>query len=110
VTFEDDKLVIMSSVLDMRFDKSDVLRFTYKGGTMGVNTPTEDSNVDQQGDKIVFHNIKPNDQVTIHSSNGIRVPVRLSRIGNDVTLSLSQIPNGVYILTVNGRTSKFAKR
>ena len=59
---------------------------------------------------MVFHGIASTSKVAVYNSNGIRVPARLSAAGDGVTLSLSSIPQGVYILSVNGKTSKFMKR
>ena len=46
----------------------------------------------------------------IYAVNGIRVPVSLQHSGSSAILPLSTIPSGVYVLSVNGRTSKFTKR
>jgi len=109
VQFEGDKVLITSTVLNMEFAKTDVLRFTYKGSSMGVSAPKADADMSRDGDRLVFHNVKAADQVAVYTANGIRVPVRLQRSGTDATLSLSQIPTGVYLLSVNGRTSKFTR-
>ncbi len=110
VKFEGDKVLITSTVLDMEYDKKDVLSFTYKGGTLGISNPKEKANVSQENGQLVFHGIKSTDKITVHTVKGIRVPVRLQHSGSSATLPLSAIPSGVYLLTVNGRTSKFTKR
>ena len=110
VKFEGDKVLITSTVLDMEYDKQDVLRFTYKGGTLGISSPNAKANVSQENGQLVFHGVKSTDKITVHTVKGIRVPVRLRHSGSTATLSLSAIPSGVYLLTVNGRTSKFTKR
>ena len=109
VTFENDKVLVKSSVLNMEFEKADVLRFTYKGSSQGIAAPHGDADMSRDGDRLVFRGVKPSDQVAVYTANGIRVPVRLQRSDNDATLSLSQIPTGVYLLSVNGRTSKFTR-
>lgn len=110
VEFLGDKVVITSTVLNMEYPKGQVLRFTYKGGSMAVNAPKAEADMSRDGDRLVFHNVKATDQVAVYTAKGIRVPVRLTRSGNDVALSLSQIPTGVYLLSVNGKTSKFTKQ
>jgi hypothetical protein len=109
VRFQGDKVVITSTVLNMEYPKEDVLRFTYKGSPQGISAPRGDANVSRDGDRLVFHNVRASDQVAVYTVNGIRVPVRLSRTGTDAILPLSQIPTGVYLLSVNGRTSKFTR-
>ena len=110
VKFVGDKVLITSTVLDMEYDKKDVLSFTYKGSTLGISNPKENAKVSQENGQLVFHGIKSSDKISVHTVNGIRVPVRLQHSGSSATLPLSAIPSGVYLLTVNGRTSKFTKR
>ena len=109
VEFQNDKVLVTSTVLNMEFAKNDVLRFTYKGSSLGVTAPKAEADMSRDGDRLVFHNVKATDQVAVYTANGIRVPVRLQRSGSDAALTLSQIPTGVYLLSVNGRTSKFTR-
>lgn len=110
VKFHNDKVLITSTVLDMEYSKSDVLKFTYKGGTSGVSSPKEQSNYSLENGQLVFHGIKSTDKLAVYTVNGIRVPVRLQCSSSSATLPLSSIPSGIYLLSVNGRTSKFTKR
>ena len=109
VRFEGDKVLITSTVLNMEYPKQDVLRFTYKGITQGVSSPDAKAGVTQENGQLVFHGIEATDEIAVHTANGIRVPVRIQRSGSTATLPLTAIPSGVYLLTVNGRTSKFTK-
>lgn len=110
VKFQDDKVLITSTVLDMEYPKTDVLRFTYKGSSSGISKPNGNANVSQENGQLVFHGIKSSDKISVHTVKGIRVPVRLQHSGSSATLPLAAIPSGAYLLTVNGRTSKFTKR
>ena len=110
VKFQDDKVVITSTVLNMEYPKSDVLRFTYKGSSLGVSSPAAQASVSQENGNLVFHGVKAIEKIAVYTASGIRVPVRLTRHGDSATLPLSAIPSGVYLLSVNGRTSKFTKR
>lgn len=109
VKFVGDRVTITSTVLDMEYPKADILRFTYRGGSLGISTPGAKASVSQDNGQLVFHGIQSSDQVAVYTASGIRVPVRLQRSGSSATLPLSAIPSGVYLLTVNGRTSKFTK-
>ena len=110
IKFVGDKVLITSTVLDMEYDKQDVLSFTYKGSTLSISNPQEKAKVSQENGQLVFHGIKSTDKISVHTVKGIRVPVRLQHSGSSATLPLSAIPSGAYLLTVNGRTSKFTKR
>ena len=111
IEFKGDRVVITSPVLDMEYPAEDILRFTYKGkGTSGISSPLQQADYTQENDKLIFHGVKSTDKVAVYKANGVRVPVRMNAKADDnVTLSLSAIPSGVYMLSVNGRTSKFTK-
>lgn len=110
VTFQDDKVLITSSVLDMEYPKEDIIRFTYKGSAVGINKATGKANFTEENNELVFHNVKSTEKIFIYRTNGIRVPVRIIRQGDSATLPLNALSKGVYLLSVNGRTSKFTKR
>ena len=109
VTFVNDKVLITSTILDMEYPKQDILRFTYKGSPTGLQDPKKETDFSYEDGRLVFHGIKQTDKVAVYKVNGIRVPVHLTYSGTDVVLSLSQIPQGVYLLSVNGCTSKFTR-
>lgn len=110
IKFENDKVLITSVVLDMEYSKQDVLRFTYKGGMLGITKPNGKADVSQENGQLVFYGIKSSDKIAVYNAKGIRIPVRIQHSGSSATLPLSAIPSGVYLLNVNGRTSKFTKR
>ena len=112
VKFVKDKvLVVTSTIINLEYDKNDVLRFTYSGSMEdGINSPVAEANMEQKDGRIIIHDVKTVDKVAVYKTNGIRVPVHFSFQGNDVVLSLSQIPSGIYLFSVNGRTSKFTKK
>lgn len=109
VQFKNNKVYVTSSVASLEYDKKDVVRFTYKGKNTGIDSPSLNSDYSQKSGKIVFHDIKSTDKVTLYKTNGILVPVRFVIHDNSATLPLSSIPSGIYLLSVNGRTSKFTK-
>ena len=109
IEFQGDRVLITSPVLNMEYAKDNILRFTYKGSDTAINALKANTDMSHDGDRLVFHNLKATDQMAVYTANGIRVPVLLQRSGSDVVLTLSQIPSGVYLLSVNGRTSKFTK-
>ena len=111
IEFKNDKVIITSSVLDMEYPKEDILRFTYKGGTtVSVNSPKSEANYTQENGQLVFHSVKQTSDIAIYNAKGVRVPVCLSFSGNDAILSLTSIPKGIYLLSINGKTSKFTKQ
>lgn len=110
IKFENDKVIITSSVLNMEYKAEEVLRFTYKGEGTAISPIQDEAGVSQENGRLVFHGISSANQVSVYSTNGTRIPVSLSNNGGFYSLSLSTIPTGVYILKVNGKTSKFTKK
>ena len=111
IEFVGGRILITSTVLNMDYAKEDVLCFTYKGsGTDGVKAIKKEIDYSQHDEKLVLHGISQRDKVAVYTTNGVRVPACLIINGTDATLSLNAIPKGVYLLTVNGRTSKFTKQ
>ncbi len=110
IKFENDKVIITSSVLNMEYKAEEVLRFTYKGEGTAISPIHDEAGVSQENGRLVFHGISSANQVSVYSTNGMRIPVSLSNNGGFYSLSLSTIPTGVYILKVNGKTSKFTKK
>ena len=109
VEFQNDKVRITSTVLDMEYPKENILRFSYKGNGTGISSPKTEADYSQEGDCLVFHGITSTDKVAVYTTNGIRVPAHLTAAGDGVILSLSSIPQGVYVLSVNGKSSKFTR-
>ena len=110
VQFTKDKTLVLSPVLNMEYPAEDVIRFTYKGVGLGIDIPHDDTDLEQKDGKIILHGIKPTDKIAIYKSNGIRLPVRIKYGNSNAVFSLASIPSGVYLLNVNGRTSKITKK
>ena len=110
VLFENNKIYITSTLLDMEYPQEDVLRFTYKRKSTGFSVPSLNAKITQENDKWVFHGLKTTDKIAVFKTNGIRVPVSITRQGNSAFLSLNSLPQGVYLLKVNGKTSKFTRK
>lgn len=109
VVFDGDLVRITSTVLDMEYPKSNILRFSYTGKGSSISNPQSEASFTRDGDRLIFHGISSTDKVAVYNSEGIRVPVQLSAASDGVTLSISSIPKGVYVLSVNGKTSKFVR-
>ena len=110
VQFDGDKVTITSTVLDMEYPKEDVLRFTYRGSADAIKAVKAEADYSLNDGQLVFHGISQTDNVAVYNASGVRVAARFMRQGGNVSLSLASIPAGVYVLSVNGKTSKFTKR
>ena len=110
VRFLNDSVFITSTVLDLKYDAKDILRFSYKGNGTGISLPQSETNYQQENGQLVFNGVKLTDHVALYTTNGIRVPVRLSSVNGHVSLPLSSVQKVVYLLNVICKTSKFTKK
>lgn len=110
VKFQNDKMLITSTVLNMEYPKENVLTFTFKGKTSGIKGVKGNVFYTQENGQLVFHGIKSTESIAIYNAKGVRIPVSIQCSGETVTLPLSSIPSGVYLLSVNGKSSKFTKK
>ena len=109
VQMEADKMIITSQGVSQEFAKADVVRFTYKGVSTGINTMKPETRYRIDEDQVTFYGISTADRIRIYNTGGVQIPVRLAADGKDVVLSLTQLPSGVYLVTINGRTFKFIR-
>ena len=107
ITFEGDRMVIASSVLHLSFQVGDVVRFSYRDTNTAVRQP--DADYTQQNGQIVFNGIQDASKITVYKSDGTRMPVRFSNYNGQLGFSLSSLPTGVYILSINGKTAKIVR-
>lgn len=104
-----DKMQIKSSVLDVEYDKTDVLQFTFKNVATGISTVQSEMAYRIDEDCITFHGVPEADAVKVFNLKGVQLPIRLNAVGSDAVLSLAQLPQGVYLVNINGRTLKFVR-
>ena len=110
ILFATDKILITSQVLNLEYDAADVVRFTYKGVATSFESLNTEPCYEYRDEGIVFNGIKDTDKVVIYNAAGIRIPVRLKKTNGGQFLQLSSLPVGVYILNVNGKSTKFTKK
>lgn len=110
VEFKGDKIKISSPVINMEYDAKDVLTFTYKNVSTDIKSTSTNAMYSLLNGNIVFNGVSGIDDIMLFSANGQRMPVRIVYDGNNATVRISMLPVGVYIIYLNGRTSKFVKQ
>jgi hypothetical protein len=104
-----DKMLITSQGVTQEFAKSDVVRFTYKGIVTGINNVKPETRYRVDEDRVTFYGISVTDRISVYNAGGVQIPVSLTADGKDAVLSLNQLPSGVYLVNINGRTLKFIR-
>ena len=104
-----DKMIISVQGSRQEFDKSDVVRFTYKGINTGISAVKPETRYRVDEDRVTFYGISATDRISVCNAGGVQMPVCLTADGNDAVLLLTQLPSGVYLVTINDRTLKFIR-
>ena len=110
IEFKGNRLTVSSDIVNLDFEQSDVVRFTYSGIIKNTGIAGPKSDVVQQDQHLVFKGVKRGDKVNIYTIDGKKVPVVPTMRNGDAVLPLSALERGTYLLKVNNRTSKFMKR
>ena len=113
IQFVADKVLVQGKGINFEYTSNDILKFTYKKEDVvnDIDAPQNEVNYFRDDEHIVFNGIKSTDEVALYKLNGSRIPVKLNYSeANKVTLSLSGMPSGIYILKVNDRTTKITKQ
>lgn len=104
-----DKMQIKSSVAELEYDKADVLRFTFKNVGTGIDAVHSEVAFRIDEDRVTFHGIPEAGAVKVYNLKGVQIPVRLKVAGSDAVLSLTQLPKGIYLVNISGKTLKFIR-
>ena len=109
IKFQNEKVLITSTVLSMEYPKEDILAFTFKGKTTGINHFKDNLHYTQENDRIIFHGLKSSEKVSVYNIKGIRIPANVQCVDGKVTFPVSPIPSGIYLLKINGKTFRLTK-
>ena len=94
------------------FQTDDATQITFREieEPTGVEKLSANPDFVMEGDELVFPNISSPLDVNVWQVNGMPVNVKLENKGSCYSISLSSLPQGIYILKYKDRTIKFAKR
>ena len=104
-----EKMIVTVQGSRPEFPKSDVVRFPYKGIATGISTVRPETRYRVDEDRVTFYGISAADRISVYNPGGVQIPVRLTADGTNAVISLAQLPKGVYLVTINGRTLKFIR-
>ena len=110
VIFGANVVRVVSPVQELEYPASDVVRFTYSGIPVAteVSSMQDTPQYRQDGENLYFSGNLTADKIQLFTSDGKSLPVNIRQSGSKLSLSLSDIPQGIYILSVNGKTTKLS--
>src|SRR5574344_434629 len=109
VTFVGDSVKMTSATVTAEYPASDVFRFNYTMPT-AIENISADSRMKSDGEYLIFSGKLKADQVKLYTTDGKEAPADFTETQNGIRLRLSTLQRGVYMININGRTTKFMKR
>lgn len=109
VTLSGSQLVITTSnQVKATFTLHDVRQYSF-GAPTGITAPGTTASYERQGDVLVFRGVADKTQVAVYTLGGVRVAAPLSSVADGVSLSLSDLSAGAYIVKTPSVTFKITK-
>ena len=107
VTIANGKLVIKTDMSTTEFDRANVARFNFVSDLVGIDEISSDDNeVIKDGDNLYFSNLPENSLIKIYTADGSLV--KSTTASGAYKISLAEFSAGVYIVSVNGVSTKIA--
>ena len=112
VTFEGDRVVFTSPVATFSYDAQQVLRFTFSGSTKPdrVTAPDAYDLYRQTEEQLIFDAKVKASEIQLFREDGMRMSIDVKTSDGRPTLTIKNLPAGIYLLKVNDRTSKILKK
>lgn len=106
VTIADDVLTVTTSSTTATYTLQKVNTFTY-GSSTAIRTVSNDG-VIIGSDQIIVTGTNP--RLRIFALNGTAVKVEPKVVGDRTIVSLNNLSKGVYIISINGKSLKIARK
>lgn len=110
-TFTSEGVVITTNTVSVTYPLTQIVKYTYEDIASGIESVTNDGRilVSQDGYNFKFSNLKENTLVQVYSVNGSLISTHKSE-GKQISISLRDHANGVYIIKVGDTSYKVIKK
>lgn len=110
-TYTSDGIVITTSTVSVTYPLNQIVKYTYEGIANGIESVISEGGVlvTQDGYNFRFINLKENTLVKVYSINGSLISTHKSE-EKQITISLGDHVNGVYIIKAGDTSYKVIKR
>ena len=110
-TFTTEDLVITTATATISYPLVKIQRYTYEGGALSVQDVKVDGiNILHEGDNVIVKCLANGKSVTVYGIDGKQLVTKHSDGSDSLTLSLANLPAGVYMIKADEITYKFLKR
>ena len=108
IKFQSDKLVVHSDAVSTEFDRTKVSRFNYVTDLSGIEgIDRSEISIGNNGSTLYLSGLPTDSAIDVYSSDG-KLLESVRATGNH-TIEISGLPAGVYIVSVNGVSTKIVK-
>jgi len=110
ITFEGDRVHIVSPIAEFDYSAYDIIRFSYEGDETSIKSVGSNKQYQYKDGKMIFDSsINPSD-IKVYSEDGKQVAISVSISEGKPTLSLTEAPKGVYVISIKGNSFKILKK
>lgn len=109
ITMGDGKLYVDTDKTTATYSLYDVNEYAFGEASTGIRGISTTEGVMRNGDNIVFHGIDAK-KVVVCNLGGAVVNADVSSNNSDTTVSLTNLPQGIYIIKVSGTSVKINKK
>lgn len=112
LTFSGGELIIKSGECETSYKVSDLQRYTFKFAESSGITQSADKSqtITQTAGHIRLDGLSPDTQIKTFSVNGILVATDAADSNGSATISVSNLPKGVYIIKYGDKSTKIKKQ
>lgn len=113
ITFSGKTMLISSAAGSYSLEISDIVQSAFESEATAIaQVPTDELRFSYSANgQITIEGVDSPSDVRLHAVDGRKLPVQVSANGDRLTVSLSTLPKGVYIISVNNRQNlKIYKR
>ncbi len=105
IKFVDDKLVITTKDATAEFDRQEIMQLNYNVVAGIENVNIDNISVVNNGEALIFSNLLENSRIMVFDLSE-RLLKSDRSIGSSFVLPFSDLSNGIYIVNVNGVSTK----
>lgn len=110
-SYDDGQLIITTLSNTVSFPLESVRRYTYSNGLTGLDTPNAaKATFSNNGETLTFTGLRPNTEVTLYNVAGQLLRRVVADGSSHLTISVSDLAMGVYVVKADHVTYKITKR
>ena len=109
-TYSDGNLIITTTQTTITYPLERVRRYTYVLSSDGINSPTIRVEFSIDGETLTITGMKQGSTVMLYNTTGQLLRSISTTAQGKVTVSVSQLPTGIYVVKANGATYKITKK